>query len=68
MRMIFWRRFMRHGAPRYYMAFADKIRGMSEEDYNAYKSKMDKWNDHCCHNGMHHCHKKDETTINPSKD
>lgn len=36
-----------HGEPR--LAFADKVRGMSDEDYTAFKTKFEgRHHGHCC--------------------
>jgi hypothetical protein len=46
-RMFSWRRY--HWRSHYYVAYADKIRSMSEEEYNEFKNKMNRWNqDYCC--------------------
>lgn len=60
MRLIFWRRHNYWGGPRYYMAYADKVRSMSEEDYAALKNKMNKWDSYCCYNRRYGCHDEKE--------
>ncbi len=62
-RLAFWGRWRRWGGGSYYVAYADKMRSMSEEEYKAYKEKMGKYEDHCCgHRGWHHCDEKKEDT------
>lgn len=54
-RMIFWRRMYHLGRPQMYMAMADRVRNMSEEEYTEMKNKMNQWQSHCynhsCCNG-----------------
>lgn len=59
-RMIFWRRMYHWGRPHMYMAMADKVRNMSEEEYAELKNKINNWNSHCCHNGCHANYKTEE--------
>lgn len=61
-RMIFWRRMMYWWRPQMYMAMADKVRNMSEEEYADLKNKMNHWNGNCYHNGCYTYHKKEENT------
>jgi len=65
-RLIFWSRMGRWGHPRMYMAYADKIRGMNEEEYSAFKGKMNDWSTHCGHRhhqcGSYYEMKKEEQT------
>ena len=69
MRMIFWRRHSHWGGPRYYMAYADKVRNMSQEDYDALKTKMNKWQGHCGHYGQYNWHDdKDRYNCHDEKD
>ncbi len=60
MRLIFWRRYSYWGGPHSYMAYADKVRNMSQEDYDAFKTKMNRWQGGCGHYGRYNCyHEKD---------
>lgn len=61
-RMLFWRRMYHWGKPRMYMAMADKVRNMSEEEYTELKSKMSNWEHNCYHGSCHSSYKKEETT------
>lgn len=61
-RMMFWRRMYHWGRPQMYMAMADKVRNMSEEEYAELKNKMNNWHGHCYHNGCHAQYKKEENT------
>lgn len=47
-RLFFWGRGRRWGGGSYYVAYANKMRSMSEEEYAAYKEKISKYNHHCC--------------------
>ncbi len=49
-RMIFWRRMFHYARPMMQTAYADKIRNMSEEEFTAFKSKMNEMHRHCYHN------------------
>lgn len=59
---LFWWNGRSHYRLRYHMAYADKIRNMSDEEYAAFKNKAGR-NDYCHHHGYGH---KDKST-NESK-
>ena len=50
-RFIFWRRMGRGGYGQHKFAMADKIRSMSEEEYQGFKNNF---NSGCCH-GTNNC-------------
>lgn len=62
-RMLFWRRMYHYGRMNYYMVSAEKIRSMSEEEYTAFKSKMNNWQGNgCCHHkGYDNCNEPNQT-------
>lgn len=62
MRMLFWRRMFWYARPMMQMAYTDKIRNMSEEEYGEFKNKMNHMHGHCYHNGCHTYYKKEENT------
>lgn len=47
MRMIFWRRIFLHAKPMMQLAYTDRIRNMSEEEYTSFKSKMNQMHGRC---------------------
>ena len=47
-RLFFWGRHRRWGGGSYYVAYADKMRSMSEEEYKTYKEKMGNCDNHYC--------------------
>lgn len=61
-RMLFWRRMYHWGRPHMYMAMADKVRNMSEEEYTEMKNKMNNWQHNCYQGGCHGHFRKEETT------
>ncbi len=56
MRLIFRRRHSHWGGPRYSMVYADKVRNMSQEDYDAFKTKMNRWQGQCGYYGGYNCY------------
>ncbi len=52
-RMMFWRHMSRWGGMHPMMAMAEKVRGMSEEDYQTFKQKMSQHQMHYC--TVHSC-------------
>ncbi|MBA3664702.1 MAG: hypothetical protein H0W61_10905 [Bacteroidetes bacterium] len=56
-RMVMWRRYY-GGAHRYQLVNADKIRSMSEEEYTAFKNKMNSRNNQCGSWQNHHCYER----------
>lgn len=70
-RMFSWRRY--HWRGQYYTVYADRIRSMSEEEYKAFKEKMNRWND-CCqpyhyrsNNWNDCCHDDDHCGTKPAE-
>jgi predicted membrane protein len=61
-RMIFWRRMYHWGRPQMYMAMADKVRNMSEEEYTEMKNKMNNWEQDCYHGSCYSRYRKEENT------
>jgi hypothetical protein len=66
-RMLFWRRMYHWGRPHMYMAMADKVRHMSEEEYTEMKNKMNNWQGHCHTNGCHNYYSQTKTNNNETK-
>lgn len=65
-RMVMWRK--HYWGSWQYIAYSDKIRNMSEEEYNEFKNKMNKWNEHCCSGrGWRNCDTKENCTPNETK-
>ena len=56
LRLIFWRRHSYWGGPHPYTAYADKVRNMSQEDYDAFKTKMNRWQGGCGYYSRHNCY------------
>ncbi|MCA6434953.1 MAG: hypothetical protein ACK5QC_09495 [Bacteroidota bacterium] len=52
MRMLFWRRVFWYAKPMLQVAYTDRIRSMSEEEYEAYKIKMNQTHAQCYKRGF----------------
>lgn len=51
-RILFWRRMFWYTRPMMQMAYADKIRNMSAEEYEVFKNKMNQMHGHCYERGF----------------
>ena len=74
MRMIFWGRY-RGGGHQYYMAYADKIRGMSEDEYSEFKNtclagrqEMNNWRGGCGYHRYDYCHNNSHNYCEENQD
>jgi hypothetical protein len=66
-RMFSWRRY--HWRSHYYVAYTDKIRSMSEEEYNQFKSRMNHWNhDYCCYGSENYSCGRNKENQSPEKE
>jgi hypothetical protein len=67
-RAIMWRR--HYWGKWQYIAYTDKIRNMSEEEYKEFKDKMNNWNHNCCDNknwNWRNCDSKENCETTESK-
>ncbi len=63
-RMFWWSRSGGGRKRQYIVAYADKVRNMSEEEYNAFKSKVESKYSHCGRRHNKSCHSSEVSNGN----
>lgn len=72
-RMIWWRGYLWGSHNRYQMVMADRIRSMSEDEYNELRKRFDNWHTHDCGPrrgrwGRYNCDRNDKADVKKEAD